>query len=117
MIKAIFFDIDGALYSHRDYRIPESAASFPPPIESYRGGDIYQASGFFGEEDAGELLPYLTSCKFATWRNGAIDIISADGGKTECFPKSKSVRRLYHYRYRCERNCKCPCPFPTDIAF
>lgn len=179
MIKAIFFDIDGTLYSHRSYQIPESAllalrqlreqgillfistgrhmstiehilgnqisfdgyisltgqicldgekhifyknpicradtekiveffnrktlpltlmeenrryanfadkaekeaALFSPPIEAYQGGTIYQASGSFREEEAGELLPYLTNCKFATWSNGAIDIISTDGGK------------------------------------
>lgn len=60
----------------------KNAASFPPPVEAYQGGDIYQASGFFREEEAANLLPRLTNCKYATWRSGAIDIISANGGKT-----------------------------------
>ena len=60
----------------------KNPASFPPPIETYQGGEIYQASGFFHEKEAGDLLPRLSNCKFATWQDGAIDIISADGGKT-----------------------------------
>ena len=184
MIKAIFFDIDGTLYSHRDHRIPESSlralkalreqgillflstgrhmimiehllgnqipfdgyvsltgqicldrekrifyknpicredtekiaaffnkktvpltlmeenrryinftsqasgdalkrlSSFSPPVEAYQGGELYQVSGFLCEEAAKELLSPLTNCKYTSWDDGAIDIISADGGKT-----------------------------------
>ena len=71
--------------------VSKNPAAFPPPVEAYQGGAIYQASGFFGEEETGELLPSLTHCKYATWRNGAIDIISADGGKTA------GIKRLLEY--------------------
>lgn len=79
-------------------KAPKNAASFPPPMEAYKGGNIYQASGFFGEEDAEELLPYLTNCKFATWRNGAIDIISADGGKMV------GIQKLLEHYHLCVDN-------------
>lgn len=60
----------------------KNVSSFAPPIEDYCGGKIYQAAGFFTQEDAKELLSCLDHCKFTSWDEGAIDIIPADGGKT-----------------------------------
>ena len=67
--------------SDQSGEILKNASSFPPPIEDYHGGELYQASGFFCEEEADEFLSSLSNCKFSTWCSRAIDIISADGGK------------------------------------
>ncbi len=53
-----------------------------PPVDEYKGGDIYQASAGVSveeEEDFKSTMP--PSCKIARWGDCGIDIISSNSGK------------------------------------
>ena len=58
----------------RDYSLTET------PIDTYRGGELYQAVAFLTREEEHLLAP-LPDCKPARWNELALDVVSARGGK------------------------------------
>ncbi|MBS4981420.1 MAG: Cof-type HAD-IIB family hydrolase [Lachnospiraceae bacterium] len=62
----------------------ENVSTSAPEVGLYRGDELYQASMFLKEEEEiflGDALP--EHCKFVRWNEDGVDIISANGGKSE----------------------------------
>lgn len=70
------------MYTEREAEMYASFGSDMPPVDEYKGGDIYQASAGISieeEEDFKKLMP--PSCKIARWSDCGVDIISSNSGK------------------------------------
>ncbi|MCI5774449.1 MAG: Cof-type HAD-IIB family hydrolase [Erysipelotrichaceae bacterium] len=60
----------------------KSISSSAPPIDIYKGNDIYQLTVFTNNKDDIELITHLPNCKMIQWHDQSYDVISASGDKT-----------------------------------
>lgn len=89
-IKAVFFDVDGTLFSHTQKKVPESARISLGKL-SEKGIQCVLATGRHMLE-----LPLLPGCGITRWNDYGVDIIAASGGKKagiEEYLRKSHIRR------------------------
>ncbi len=61
--------------------VQEAISSQIPPLDTYRGGEIYQVCAYLRPEEEYHLEPIAGDCVITRWHFGGMDVVAKGGGK------------------------------------
>jgi Cof subfamily protein (haloacid dehalogenase superfamily) len=59
----------------------EAISSQIPPLDTYKGGQIYQVCAYLRPEEERHLAPIAGDCVITRWHFGGMDVVAKGGGK------------------------------------
>ena len=76
-------------------RAAQTAVSSPlPPVEEYRGDDVYLVMIFAEDEACNEVLKQMPHCKMTRWNSYGVDIVDESGGKVAGMEKMLAIHGI-----------------------
>lgn len=61
--------------------VQEAISSEIPPLDTYKGGEIYQVCAYLRPDEEQHLAPIVGDCVITRWHFGGMDVVARGGGK------------------------------------
>jgi len=63
------------------HAVQAAISSAVPPLDTYRGGEIYQVCAYLRPEEEYHVAPVAGDCVITRWHFGGMDVVAKGGGK------------------------------------